>query len=143
MKHAILVLVVCSFFVSGCTAEPRTNQREDINGTRLIGTHGDTGFYKRDLDSEDYNTNQNPNFLDLTENRLDYGDDQDKFAEVITMNSDLQPGRVYITGDTARVTAYHDGTLSKEEKSKLKKHLAKKFVDVTPRYRVKLTIKER
>ncbi|WP_223701028.1 hypothetical protein [Sutcliffiella deserti] len=146
MKRAILLMVVCSFFISACGVvgdEHHTLQKQDIDGTRLIGTTGEDGFYRRNLDSEDYNTNQNPNFLDLSETRPTYGDDQDKLREVISMNSNLDPGGVYITGDTARVTAYADGSMSKKEKDKIKRHLQRKFVDVMPRYYVHLTIKER
>ena len=145
MKHAILLLVVCSFFISGCSQEQRFGAREDFDGERLIGVKNDEqeGFYKRDLDTEDYNTNQNPNFLDLSEDRLDYGDDQNKFVEVIELNSDLEPGPVYITGDTARVTAYAPSGISKKEKKRVHKELKEKFLEVTPRYHVKLTIKER
>ncbi|KMJ59204.1 hypothetical protein AB685_09115 [Bacillus sp. LL01] len=145
MKHAVLLLVVCSFFIAGCTGEQRFGSDEDFNGERLIGVKNDEkdGFYDRDLDTEDYNTNQNPNFLDLSENRPDYGDDEDKIVEVIEMNSDLEPGSVYITGDTARVTAYAPSGISKKEKKRLKKELKEKFMEVTPRYHVKLTIKER
>ena len=145
MKHAILLLVICSFFISGCSGEQRFGSDEDFDGEQLIGVKNDeqNGFYKRDLDTEDYNTNQNPNFLDLSENRPDYGDDENKFAEVIELNSDLKPGPVYITGDTARVTAYAPSSISKEEKKRVQKELKEKFLEVTPRYHVKLTIKER
>lgn len=145
MKHAVLLLVVCSFFISGCSGEQRFGAKEDFDGERLIGVKNDDqeGFYRRDLDTEDYNTNQNPNFLDLSEDRLDYGDDENKFAEVIQMNSDLEPGPVYITGDTARVTAYAPSGISKEEKKRVHRELKEKFLEVTPRYHVKLTIKER
>jgi hypothetical protein len=144
MKHAILAIVVCSFFITGCGGDKDlADQREVENGTRLIGTSGDDGSYERHHDSNDFNTNQNPNFLDLTEDRPDYGDDQAKLAEVITLNSDLEPGPVYITGDNARVTAYSNGSLSKKEKDKVERTLKHKFIDVMPRYRVHLTIKER
>ncbi len=145
MKHAVLLLVVCSFFISGCSGEQRFGAKEDFDGERLIGVKNDDqeGFYKRDLDTEDYNTNQNPNFLDLSEDRLDYGDDENKFAEVIQMNSDLEPGPVYITGDTARVTAYAPSGISKKEKKRVENELKEKFLEVTPRYHVKLKIKER
>ncbi|WP_404446164.1 hypothetical protein LG307_20895 [Sutcliffiella horikoshii] len=145
MKHAILLLVICSFFVSGCSGEQRFGADEDFDGERLIGVKNDEkeGFYDRDLDSEDYNTNQNPNFLDLSESRPDYGDDQNKFAEVIELNSDLEPDSVYITGDTARVTAIAPSGISKEEKKRVHKKLKEKFLEVMPRYHVHLTIKER
>ncbi|MGD6831970.1 hypothetical protein ACQCT5_07395 [Sutcliffiella halmapala] len=144
MKHAILSIVVCSFFIAGCGADKDlTGQREVENGTRLIGINADGGAYEEHQDSNDFNTNQNPNFLDLTEDRPDYGDDQEKFAEVITLNSNLEPGPVFVTGDNARVTAYSNGSLSDEEKDKLHSKLKRKFIDVVPRYRVHLTIKER
>jgi hypothetical protein len=144
MKDAILLLVVCSFFISGCGAQQRFGSEEDLNGRKLIGvTDEKDGFYERTLRTEDYNTNQNPNFLDLTEDRPDYGDDENKFREVITMNSELEPGPVYITGDTARVTAYAPSGISKKEKKRIKEDLARHYLEVMPRYHVKLAIKER
>ena len=144
MKHAILAIVVCSFFIAGCAGDKDlADQREVENGTRLIGTSGKNGSHGRDLDAKNFDTNQNPNFLDLTKDRPDYGDDQGKLAEVITLNSDLEPGAVYITGGKARVTAYSDGSLSKEEKDEVERTLNRKFIEVVPRYRVHLTIKER
>ncbi|CAG9620115.1 hypothetical protein [Sutcliffiella rhizosphaerae] len=143
MKHVILFLVVCSIFISGCSGHQRFGADEDFDGKKLIGVNNKEGFYRRDLNSEYYNTNQNPNFLDLSENRPDYGDDQNKFREVIEYNSDLEPGPVYITGHTARVTAYAHKDMTSREKKRLKRELQERFIEVVPRYQVHLTIKER
>ena len=143
MYRTILFMAVCSFFVlTGCVQENRINQAEDMNGQRLITGEGGR-FYERNLESERYNTNQNPNFIDLTENRPDYGDDQAKVQEIIEVHSDLDPGPVYITGNTIRTTAYPNKKLSKEEKQKVERQLKRDFARAIPRYHVVLTIENR
>ncbi|QFT90950.1 hypothetical protein FIU87_20080 [Bacillus sp. THAF10] len=147
MKHAILILVVCSFFISGCSGEQRFGADEDFDGEKFIGVNDNKrGILEPNTeDTEDFYTSQNPNFLDLgaDNNNVDYEDDENKFREVIELNSNLEPGPVYITGHTARVTAYAPNGMSQKEKKRVKKDLNKHFIEVTPRYHVHLKIEDR
>ncbi|MBD8071356.1 hypothetical protein [Bacillus sp. PS06] len=105
----------------------------------LSGCNGNANDQYR-VQDEDYYTNQNPNFIDLTENRPDIGDDQDKFVETIEEFTDYRPGSVFVSGANAYVTVHTTESLSEEEKQKEEKKLHKTLRKAMPRYHIRVTI---
>ncbi|MGY3715991.1 hypothetical protein ACWE42_10745 [Sutcliffiella cohnii] len=132
--RTILFLLVTSLLLAGCGIDgERISQSEDIDGTKFINNRYG-GYYERDLDSERYNTNQNPNFIDLTENRPTYGDDQDKAREVINAVSGVRAGSIFINGNTIHATVYTTEKKDKKERDELKKKVNRKLARALPRY---------
>ncbi|MFC4321884.1 lipoprotein [Litchfieldia salsa] len=144
MKRMVFLALSLLLFLTGCNWNPNHEyhaQREDIDGTNLMesGTRKNS-FYEEDLQDEDYNTNQNPNFIDLTEDRPDIGDDQDKFREVIELKSEFKPGAVFINGANAYVTVHTDKSYSNKDRKKEEKKLYETLQKAMPRYHIRVTI---
>ncbi|WP_170008377.1 hypothetical protein [Bacillus fonticola] len=139
-------IVVTLFFVAGCnnTAQDSVyTEHNDTNGTQLMGT-GKQGedVYTRDLtDDPRLNTNQNPNFLDLDEERPDRGTDQEK-AEGVIERAGYIPDAVFIDGNTMRVKANYAGNMSKEKVNEAHDNLYEALVMALPRYDIRLKLTE-
>ncbi|WP_078543411.1 YhcN/YlaJ family sporulation lipoprotein [Litchfieldia alkalitelluris] len=141
----IITCMTMIFLLAGCNWNPNNEyhaQREDRDGTNLMqsGTRKH-GFYQMNRRDEDYNTNKNPHFIDLTENRPTIGDDQHKIAETIDDLTEYRPGSVIINGHNAYVTAHTDKNLSDKERKSEEKKLYKTIVRSVPRYDIHVTIK--
>ncbi|MCA1032120.1 hypothetical protein LCL95_13875 [Bacillus timonensis] len=137
---AILLLLL-----SACSWNPNDEyhaQEEDKNGTKLMTNKDDKDFYKHNLDDQDYTTNQNPNFIDLTEDRLDIGDDQAKIVDVIETYTNYEPGAVIVNGQEVWVTVHTDKDFSKEEEKAARKALHKRLIKAMPRYEIHVKIEQ-
>jgi hypothetical protein len=144
MKRKLIISLLLFMFLAGCNWNPNNEyhaQREDLDGSNLMtsGTRKH-GFYERDLQDEDYNTNQNPNFIDLTENRPDIGDDQEKFVETIEEFTEFKPGSVFINGANAYVTVHTTKSFSSKEKKQEEKKLHETLRKAMPRYHIRVKI---
>ncbi len=126
MKQAFFIIMLM-LILAGCNWNPNNEyhaQREDVDGTNLItGGTRNHGFYQINRRDEDYNTNQNPNFIDLTENRPTIGDDKDKIVEIVDDLTEYEPGSVFINGSDAMVTVHTNKSLSGKERKKAEKEL--------------------
>jgi hypothetical protein len=146
MLKSLLPLMISLLILAACSWNPNGEyhaQREDIDGTKLMTYDRDKGFYDRNLKDEQftYDTNQNPNFVDLAENRPDIGDDQDKFREVVDKYTEFEPGSVIINGNDAWVTVWSKRNLSEKEKVKLTKDLRYHLMKAMPRYDIHINIR--
>lgn len=117
--------------------------KEDSNGTRLMTNRKENGLYKRELDDDRTNTNQNPNFIDLSETRPNFGTDEDKLSEALIGEKDLTIGPVLRNGNDIRVTVYTNNVLTKKEVRKKEEEIHDKMVRALPRYHIKVNLKKR
>ncbi|MFD1735158.1 hypothetical protein ACFSCX_01145 [Bacillus salitolerans] len=126
----------------GLSACSQVETTEDKSGADLMTTGGDekNGFYERDLDDTRYNTNQNPNFIDLTESRPNLGTDQDKIRDVINTFPEVTPGSVYVVGTDAWVTVHSTKKFSEEDRDQLRHKLLKDITKAMPRYHIHIRI---
>lgn len=131
------------FLLTACNWNPNNEyhaQQEDVNGTNLLrdedGSRKNNGFYEQDLNDEDYyDINTNPNFIDLTEDRPDFGDLQDKLEQVVKKEG-YQSESIYRNGNEFWVNVKTDEKMSKKELKKASKALHKKLIYAAPDYRI-------
>ncbi|MBD1379681.1 hypothetical protein [Metabacillus arenae] len=138
LSALILTLTACSWSPTG----QQIPQEEDKNGTNLMNSGQKETGYQRELDDERTNTNQNPNFIDLSESRPNLDTDKDKVGEALKDYDYLELGPVLINGKNARVTVYSEKNLSQKEMKKLEKELHDKMVNALPRYRIQVNVEE-
>ncbi|MFC0272452.1 hypothetical protein ACFFIX_13505 [Metabacillus herbersteinensis] len=117
--------------------------REDSNGTKLMTNREGNGIYNRELDDDRTNTNQNPNFIDLSESRPNYGTDENKLSEALIGEEGLTMGPVVRNGQDIRVTVYTSDDLSKKELRDREEELHNKMVRALPRYHIKINLEKR
>ena len=138
--------MVAMLFLSACNGSPNSElqaQSEDRNGAKLMDYDKNNGFYERNLrddDNRDYSINTNPNFIDLTEDRPDIGDDQEKIVQVIQRYTEFQPGSVFVNGRDAWVTVHTTEKFSDKEKKVVRKDLHRTLIKAMPRYDIHLKI---
>lgn len=138
--------MVAVLFLSACNGGPNNElqaQSEDRNSAKLMDYDENNGFYERNLrddDKRDYSINTNPNFIDLTEDRPDIGDDQEKIVQVIQRYTEFQPGSVFVNGRDAWVTVHTTEKFSDKEKKVVRKDLHRTLIKAMPRYDIHLKI---
>lgn len=146
MIKRFLPVVVAVLFLSACNGGPNNElqaQSEDRNSAKLMDYDENNGFYERNLrddDKRDYSINTNPNFIDLTEDRPDIGDDQEKIVQVIQRYTEFQPGSVFVNGRDAWVTVHTTEKFSDKEKKVVRKDLHRTLIKAMPRYDIHLKI---
>jgi hypothetical protein len=136
MKRRLL-LFLGILLITGCSQVETT---EDASGADLMSADEKDGFYERNLSDERYNTNQNPNFIDLTESRPHQGTDQDKMRDVIDTYPNVTPGSVYIVGSDAWITVHSKKKYSKKERDTIRHKLLKDITKAMPRYHIHLRV---
>lgn len=144
MIKRFLPFLLIAIVLAGCTAGNHNYsdfkaQRQDGDGARILNDKED-GFYDRNLRDEEYTTNLNPNFLDLTEDRLDIGDDQEKIVQVIQQYTEFTPGSVIVNGRDAYVTVHSTKHFEVKDRKKVKKDLHRRLIKAMPRYDIHLRI---
>jgi hypothetical protein len=132
-------------FLSACAVNPNRSDYEehslDKDGTRLMTYDKDDQAYKRYLSKDFYNdfdnpekTNQNPNFISLTEGSTNDRADVNKIAQVIEEYTNYEPGSIWLNGNDAWVTVHAPHRLSKQEKEKDRERIYKLLAKAMPRY---------
>ncbi|QOR66529.1 hypothetical protein IM538_22685 [Cytobacillus suaedae] len=144
MIKQFLPFLLTAIILAGCTAgnhnysEFKSHRQHDNNARILNENEG--GFYQRDLEDQDYTTNLNPNFIDLTEDRPDIGDDQEKIVQVIQQYTEFTPGAVIVNGRDAYVTVHTTKHYKGKERKEVKKDLNRRLMKAMPRYDIHLRI---
>ncbi|APH03369.1 hypothetical protein [Bacillus weihaiensis] len=144
-KAIILMFSFLTLWLSGCQLQAREGyepQEEDVNGLRLM-KDGHATYDEQELEDEPYVTNQNPNFIDLTESRPDLGTDQNKLEEAIMNDPELSLGRVIINGNQIHVKVFTTESLTKEEEKQRTKDIHKKMITALPRYEIDVELEEK
>lgn len=144
MIKQFLPFLLTALVLTGCAAGNHNysefkSQRHNGDGAQILNDKED-GFYNRNLRDEDYTTNLNPNFLDLTEDRLDIGDDQEKIVQVIQQYTEFTPGSVIVNGRDAFVTVHTTKHYKGKERKEVKKDLHRRLIKAMPRYDIHLRI---
>jgi hypothetical protein len=139
-------------FLSACSANPNDSGYHehsfDKNGTRLMTYDDkDSKAYNRYLNKDFYNdfatpekTNQNPNFISLTEGSANNRADVNKIAEVIEKYTGYRPGSIWINGRDAWVTVHATKNVSQEQREKDRDKIYKTLVRAMPRYQIHLNM---
>ncbi|MDQ0214161.1 hypothetical protein J2S13_000557 [Oikeobacillus pervagus] len=117
------------------------SQREDRDGTRFVTNKDRDDLSLRNVQTDRTNTNQNPNFIDLSTDQPTRGTDINKAREVVELFTNYEAGPVWINGRQMYVTVYtdQDAKQSKDAEASLKKKLTKAL----PRYQMNVNIRER
>jgi hypothetical protein len=124
---AFLTTIVLSFtMLTACASGTEPND------TSLSGK--DDGKYPIDI-------NQNANWHDLSEDRIDLGDDQSKLRGVVESTPGVRPGMVFLIGADAWVNAKFTEDVSASEKEQIELELKKALIKAVPRYEIHLNLK--
>jgi hypothetical protein len=138
-------------FLSACAVNPNDSDYHehsfDKNGTKLMTYDKDDKAYQRFLYKDFYNdfaapekTNQNPNFISLTEGSANNRADVNKIAQVIEQYTDYRPGPIWINGRDAWVTVHATKNVSQEQREKDRDKIYKTLTRAMPRYRIHLNM---
>lgn len=127
---------------SGCTQNGDASRSvEDRNGNRFV-SNPSTSKEQSEVQDNYQNTNQNPNFLYLSNERPDLGTDIDKARDVVKRTNEYRPGSIWINGNKMWVTVYKKGMLSPEQKIAIAAQVRKKLIEALPRYDIHVKVKE-
>jgi hypothetical protein len=154
-REATNMRTLLPFFIfvllSACAVNPNHSDYEenslDKDGTRLMTYDKDDQAYKRYLSKDFYNdfanpekTNQNPNFISLTEGSANNRADVNKIAQVIEKYTDYRPGSIWINGRDAWVTVHATKNVSQEQREKDRDKIYKTLTRAMPRYQIHLNM---
>lgn len=91
-------------------------------------------------------TNQNPNFLNLSNSEPDSSQNQNndinKAREVINATEEFEPGRIAINGNEMWITVYKKGMLNADEKIDAEARIHRKLIQALPRYNIEVKVQE-
>ncbi|MBA2874458.1 hypothetical protein [Thermaerobacillus caldiproteolyticus] len=143
-----LLLLLLGILLSACTMNPNDSQyhqqSEDKNGTRLI-THDRA---QKDYDRYLYNnfddpekTNQNPNFISLTEGSENNQADVRKAVQVIEKYTNYEPSSVWINGNDMWVSVQAPDSVSTRQREKDRTRLYELLTKAIPTYDIHVNIK--
>lgn len=142
MVKQLLGMLVALFVVSGCAQSGDVSRsEEDQAGASLISNPN----YSKPQSGvkDDYrNTDQNPNFLNLSNERPNLNTDIDHARDVVRRTTKYQPGSVWINGNKMWVTVYKKGMLSHEQKIAVAAQVRQKLIEALPRYDIHVKVKE-
>jgi len=128
-----------SLVISGCS---KVETAEDQNGLNLMKTGVNQDDEDRDR-GEQYFNQGNPsadNYIDATETRPNFGDDQEKIRDVVRTFEDVTPGSVIINGRNAYVTVHSNDNFNEEKRDKLRHKLLHSITKAVPRYHIHVRV---
>ncbi|RIW36147.1 hypothetical protein D3H55_06730 [Bacillus salacetis] len=141
----VLSLLSLTILLTACGAQEKDNlyvQDEDQGGRRFVNNDLTDVDTNQNVD-QPMETNQNPNFIDLSETQPNKGTDVDKAREVIDVYTDYEPGQVWVNGEQMWVTAYTHDELSQDKRDDKEAELRKRLTRALPRYKINVKIQER
>ncbi|WP_409252262.1 hypothetical protein V1502_19555 [Bacillus sp. SCS-153A] len=141
----ILSLFALTILVTACGVQDGDNlyvQDEDQNGRRFVNNDLNDVDTNQNID-QPMETNQNPNFIDLSETQPNTGTDVNKAREVIEEYTDYEADEVWINGQQMWVTAHTREELSQDRREKEEADLRKRLTRALPRYKINVKISER
>ncbi len=139
----LTIITLASLAACGVNQDSLYGHRNDQDGMQFV-RNGQDEMHNEDSAQEDRkNTNQNPNFLNLSDTQPTLGTDVDKAREVIETYTDYEADEVWINGDQMWVTAHTTENLQGKKLNKAEADLKDRLVRALPRYRMNVQIKER
>lgn len=142
----ILSLFALTILLTACGGVPDEDnlyvQDEDQNGRRFVNNDLNDVDTNQNVD-QPMETNQSPNFIDLSETQPNKGTDVNKAREVIEEYTDFEADEVWINGQQMWVTAHTDEQLSQDRREKEEAELRKRLTRAIPRYKINVKISER
>lgn len=142
----IVVIVASIIFLTACAGNQNVAHpydREDSNGTRLMTNREGNGIYNRELDDDRTNTNQSPNFIDLSGSRPNFGTEEGKLEEALRDEKGLEMGQIIRNGQNINVTVHSTNSISKDSKKQKEKELVQKMNTALPGYHIKVKLEEK
>ncbi|HZG73736.1 MAG TPA: hypothetical protein VEY51_19520 [Chondromyces sp.] len=135
------VAVVCFLFLllTACNNNEQSvyTRNEDDAGTQFV-QHKNNGIDQRDLRDYSRNTNQNPNFIDLSPEQPTRGTDEDKAEEVIQKYTKYELESVWINGQNMNVTVSTNEEI--QDRQKQEKEVRDTLTRALPRYIIDVKI---
>jgi hypothetical protein len=141
----VLSLFALTILLTACGAQDGDNlyvQDEDQNGRRFVNNDLTDVDTNQNVD-QPMETNQNPNFIDLSETQPNKGTDVNKTREVIEEYTDYEAGQVWVNGEQMWVTAYTHDEMSQDRRTEEEAELRKRLTKAMPRYKINVKIQER
>ncbi|MFD2680806.1 hypothetical protein [Bacillus seohaeanensis] len=138
-KSLLLLLFVLVLSIATACGTDQDSQYgmgdEDQSGLQPVKNDGE-----RDVRE---NTNQNPNFIDLSDSQPTKGTDIEKARQVLEQYTDYEADEVWINGQQMWVTAHTKEKMTEEQRNKEEAKLNKQLTRALPRYKLNVQIKER
>ncbi|WP_421382106.1 hypothetical protein ACOJQI_21900 [Bacillus salacetis] len=141
----VISLFALTILLTACGAQDGDNlyvQDEDQNGRRFVNNDLTDVDTNQNVD-QPMETNQNPNFIDLSETQPNIGTDVNKTREVIEEYTDYEAGQVWVNGEQMWVTAYTRDEMSQDRRDEEEAKLRKRLIRAMPRYKINVKIQER
>lgn len=127
MKHLIAILFT-AFLLTACN---QGDQPQDTQSKKE----------RAELENYEEFTDQNPNFLNTTNEQTAVKDDATKIEEIINVKTPYKAGNIVISGKDAWVTVYVGKECSAREKNKIIKDLNEVFYEGLPRLQFHVNVK--
>ncbi|WP_456273040.1 hypothetical protein [Bacillus sp. AK031] len=141
-KFSIVLLLSILLTACGTQNDNMYVQDEDQDGRTFVNNDLNDVDTNQNVDTP-METNQNPNFIDLSETQPNKGTDVNKAREVIEVYTDYEADEVWINGEQMWVTAHTDEQLSQDKREKEEADLRKRLTRAIPRYKINVKITER
>lgn len=150
MKKHILFLGLLMLMLAGCAGNNNDNVtgiyelNQDRDGSNLLTTddmNRQSGEFT-DVTRGHEMSDQNPNYVNISGTRNNYGLDVDKAREVISRLENFEPGQVWITGDVLRVTAFYEGRLTERQRAEFEERIRSRLFSALPRYNIEVSVEE-
>jgi hypothetical protein len=141
-KFSIVLLLSILLTACGAQGDNLYVQDEDSDGRTFVNNDLNDVDTNQNVDTP-METNQNPNFIDLSESQPNSGTDVNKAREVIKVYTDYEADEVWINGRQMWVTAHTDDKLSQDRREKEEADLRKRLTRALPRYKINVKITER
>ncbi|RLQ93498.1 hypothetical protein [Falsibacillus albus] len=145
MMKWIVAVIVMAGMLSGCGAKNESiyTHDQDNHGRQFVNNKVKHAWPDEEARQTDW-TNQNPNFVGLSDTPPNMRTDVKKARQVIKGYTEYSPGPIWINGNTLNVTAYTNKKFgSKDAKKKAHEKLHKIILQAFPRYEVDVKIKHK
>ncbi|WP_059352021.1 hypothetical protein [Bacillus coahuilensis] len=136
-------LIVILLLLGACGAEEDSMfSRNDQEGTQFVDNDV-VGNNEEDWPTARTQTNQNPNFIDLSENQPTLGTDVDKARETIAELTPYEADEVWINGGQMWVTVHTNKNLTSVTRDNEEAELHDTLTRALPRYKIHVELKEK
>ncbi|WP_100332488.1 hypothetical protein [Bacillus xiapuensis] len=138
-----LIAIMSAAVLSACGDKEASNESWMENEDGREFAPGSLTETRADEAKQDdpVNTNQNPNFLDLSPEQPTTGTDIDKARDVVRRYSPYAPGAVWVNGDRMQVTVHE--RKSERYQASDEKAVYEKLIQALPRYKIDVKVKKR
>jgi hypothetical protein len=140
MKRSLLLLLFVLMLSIATACGANQDSQYGMGGEDQSGLQPVKNDEERDVRE---NTNQNPNFIDLSDSQPTNGTDIEKARQVVEQYTDYEADEVWINGQQMWVTAHTKEEMTGKQRDNEEAKLKKQLTRALPRYKLNVQIKER